>query len=282
MKVIRDSSQDQSTNLEGDIVCWVSGGIASTMACYKFQQDNPTVRLRFVCIAIPESEHPDHHRFIREIGEFFGWPIEFIKSKKYNSHWDVIEKVRFINGPRGAACTRILKIETRLEWQKENNIRGHVWGFTSEETSRYQRRKSEQGFEHFAPLLTDGWTKQKCMEEFIRLTEGKIAPPVVYSMGLPNANCIGCAKGGAGYWNLIRVKFPNEFERMAKLERAIGATVLRKRVKQLDGSFKTVPLYLEDLDPSAGRNKPVVIPDCSSDGCEIALSREFENAVEED
>ena len=41
----------------------------------------------------------------------------------------------------------------------------------------------------------------------------------MYDMGYPNNNCIGCVKGGMGYWNHIRKDFPEVFDSRAKLER---------------------------------------------------------------
>lgn len=46
-----------------------------------------------------------------------------------------------------------------------------------------------------------------------------------------------------GYWNKIRIDFPEVFARRAAQERAIGATCLRSD-KQ--------PLFLDELDPSRG------------------------------
>ena len=78
----------------------------------------------------------------------------------------------------------------------------------------------------------------------------------MYDLGHPNNNCIGCVKGGMGYWNKIRVDFPEVFERRAKMERDIGATCING-------------IYLDELDPDAGRNK-VVVADCGI-MCELAL-----------
>ncbi len=46
--------------------------------------------------------------------------------------------------------------------------------------------------------------------------------PAMYKLGYRNNNCIGCPKGGMGYWNKIRVDFPEVFERMAALQRELG------------------------------------------------------------
>lgn len=35
----------------------------------------------------------------------------------------------------------------------------------------------------------------------------------MYDLGYANNNCIGCVKGGIGYWNKIRIDFPEESDR---------------------------------------------------------------------
>lgn len=68
----------------------------------------------------------------------------------------------------------------------------------------------------------------------------------MYKLGFQNNNCIGCPKGGRGYWNMIRKHFPDTFERMAKLQRELGNGSGFWPAK--DGSRIT----LDKLDPSIG------------------------------
>lgn len=67
-------------------------------------------------------------------------------------------------------------------------------------------------------------------------------------------NCIGCPKGGMGYWNKIRVDFPDAFNRMAVLERDIGHSVL----SDADG-----PIWLDELDPERGDHATEPSFECS-------------------
>jgi hypothetical protein len=67
--------------------------------------------------------------------------------------------------------------------------------------------------------------------------------PAMYQLGYRNNNCIGCVKGGIGYWNKIRRDFPEAFDRMAKAERAIGRKL-----------FKREGVYLDELDPARGNH----------------------------
>jgi hypothetical protein len=46
--------------------------------------------------------------------------------------------------------------------------------------------------------------------------------PLMYRLGYDNANCIGCVKGGEGYWRAIREDFPAEFEELAKVQDELG------------------------------------------------------------
>lgn len=59
----------------------------------------------------------------------------------------------------------------------------------------------------------------------------------MYDLGYPNNNCVGCVKGGMGYWNKIRVDFPEVFERRARQEREIGHSCIKG-------------VFLDELDPN--------------------------------
>jgi hypothetical protein len=73
-------------------------------------------------------------------------------------------------------------------------------------------------------LIDKGLTKQDCLAI---LQRANIELPTMYKLGYQNNNCIGCVKGGAGYWNKIRVDFPEQFDRMAAMEKKIGAKILK-------------------------------------------------------
>ena len=71
----------------------------------------------------------------------------------------------------------------------------------------------------------------------------------MYDLGYPNNNCVGCVKGGMGYWNKIRKDFPDVFNNRARLEREIGATCIKN-------------IYLDELDPNRGNGLKIIVPDC--------------------
>ena len=78
--------------------------------------------------------------------------------------------------------------------------------------------------------------------------------PTMYKLGYSNNNCIGCVKGGIGYWNKIRKDFPERFFAMSKIERELNATCLK------DDNGK---IFLDQLDPNRGNDDNGIIPDCS-------------------
>lgn len=78
--------------------------------------------------------------------------------------------------------------------------------------------------------------------------------PVMYQLGYNNNNCIPCVKGGMGYWNKIRIDFPDKFKEIADIEREIGATCLKDT-----GGNK---IYLDELEPNRGLEVSPIIPDC--------------------
>lgn len=92
-----------------------------------------------------------------------------------------------------------------------------------------------------------------------------IERPKMYELGYRNNNCVGCVKGGMGYWNKVRRDFPEIFELRARREREIGHSCLTEKI----GS-ETVPLFLDELDPSRGRFEDEVLEECSI-ACQLMI-----------
>lgn len=109
-----------------------------------------------------------------------------------------------------------------------------------------------------------------CNEIDPKMMKCYIENPAMYKMGYNNNNCIGCVKGGMGYWNKIRKDFPNVFDRMAKIEREVGATCLK------DQSGK---IFLDELSPNRGEMPEEMIPDCSLI-CQIEFQELLDRQVE--
>lgn len=233
-----------------DILCWWSAGatsaVAIKMALEKYGKD----RCKIIYFKI-NSAHPDNTRFIEECENWYGVEIEECQSVKYTDQFDVIENTKYVNGAKGARCTMELKRVVRKRLQKEINWSKQIFGFeyTKKEIERSKRIPIELNAEF--PLIENKLTKANCL---VILQDVNIELPAMYKLGYPNNNCIGCVKGGMGYWNKIRKDFPEVFNKMAKLERKIKRTCL----KESDGK----QIYLDELSPKRGRNLKPLIPDC--------------------
>ena len=123
----------------------------------------------------------------------------------------------------------------------------YVWGFDSDESARAERLVGTMiEFKHIFPLIERGLTKADAHGISANLG---LKRPIMYDLGYNNNNCIGCVKGGMGYWNKIRVDFPDVFEQRAKLERVLGNKILKE-------------CFLDELDPKRGRMSEEIMEDC--------------------
>ena len=230
-------------------VCWFSAGAASAVATKLTLAKPPTDDI-VVAYTDTGSEHPDNARFLDECEAWLGVPIIRLRSEKYASIWEVFEKRRFLVSPNGALCTGELKKKVRYSFERPDDIQ--VFGYTVEEERRANRfRDQNPGVDLSTPLIEYGLTKSDCLA---MIHNAGIELPVMYQLGYRNNNCIGCVKGGMGYWNKIRRDFPDTFDRMARIERQLGATVLRDKGK---------PLYLDTLDPNRGSHADEPSFECS-------------------
>jgi hypothetical protein len=189
-----------STRLPRTLV-WFSAGAASAVAALLTiaHGDDPTI-----VYVDPGSEHPDNERFLTDCEAAFGRPITRLKSDRYRDTWQVFEERRFLNSPAGALCTAELKKRVRFAFQLPDDVQ--VFGYTAEEVNRAERfREQNPGIELRTPLITSGLTKSDCLAMIDRMG---IELPAMYKLGYRNNNCIGCVKGGMGYWNKIRRDFP--------------------------------------------------------------------------
>jgi len=230
--------------------CGVTSAVAAKLAHAQYSKDHDF----HIVYCDTQSEHPDNRRFLHDVSEWVNHKIEILRSSEYSDVWDVWLKRKYLAGIRGAPCTVALKKQLRHEYQRITDIQ--VFGFDAKEKSRFELFK-ENNHEVIlkAPLLEKGLTKPNCMA---LLKKEGIDLPAMYRLGFPNANCIGCVKGGQRYWNHIRNVFPETFNKMAKLERQLNVA-LNKTYKG-DGKRKRV--FLDELDPEAGKGQLMVLPDC--------------------
>jgi len=210
----------------------------------------PVDELIYIDIA---DQTRDTLRFVNEAALYLDRPLTILQSPFYRGKNDVIRARRYINGTRGAPCTGELKRRPRKIWEAENKILNlcYVWGYDLQEQHRIERLTEDNPqAQHLFPLADMGLNKAQAHGMFERIG---ILKPDMYRMGYPNQNCVGCVKGGMGYWNKIRVDFPEVFAEMALLEREIGATCLK------DAKGK---VWLDELDPNRGNISLEIFPEC--------------------
>lgn len=237
------------------VVAWWSAGITSAVATkLAIQKFGSKVKPIYFQI---DSAHPDNKRFKEECEEWYGLEIETMQGKRFKTQFDVIEVKKYTNGPAGARCTVELKKRLRQRVENKVNYCNQVFGFefSKRELNRAIRFKEQYPqAKALFPLIEAKMTKPECTY-FIEQAGIKI--PKMYDLGYSNNNCIGCVKGSAGYWNKIRVDFPETFDRMATLERKIDRHCLKEG-------------YLDELDPKKGYKQKVVMPDCGN-FCDLEL-----------
>ena len=255
-------------------VVWFSAGAASAVAAkIVLSEQTENVVLAYTDTS---SEHPDNERFINDCERWFNHPVLRLHSPDYADIYDVFLKRKFIGSQRGAPCTVHLKKRLRQNFQQDDDVQ--VFGYTAEENRRaliFRENNPEVNLR--TPLIERGLGKSDCLALIER---AGIAIPTMYLLGYKNNNCIGCIKGGMGYWNKIRVDFPEHFQRMAGIERQLGMTVLAESI----GGARKTQVYLDELDPTRGN--PLTEPEfecsllCSAIDDEINLPHEEETCDE--
>lgn len=221
------------------IAVWFSCGAASAVAAKKTIEIYGETHNILIVNNPVINEHPDNQRFLSDCEKWLGKSIV----KAYNSKFpnadieEVFDKRRYMSGVKGAPCTMVLKKEARFEFELKNKIDYHVLGFTLEEKSRSDRFIRFER-ENLMPVLIDSKiTKPMC---FDILLDAGIKLPEIYDLGFPNANCIGCVKSSSPtYWNLVRNKFPDVFDKRAEQSRRLGVRLVKVKGKRI---------FLDELD----------------------------------
>jgi hypothetical protein len=211
--------------------CGASSAVATKLALKEFPELIPVY-------CDTHSEHPDNERFLIDCQTWFGKSVIRL-SGKYRDIWDVFEKTRYLVGPLGARCTVELKKIPRLIFCEKDDVQ--IFGFTWNERKRAERFL-DNNFDVKArfPLIEQKLSSAECLD----MVRGiGIALPCMYALGYEHNNCIGCVKGGAGYWNKIRKDFPGTFTRMAGVERR-----LKRSICKINGRR----IYLDELPLDAG------------------------------
>jgi len=223
-------------------VCWFSTGVSSFIACYFLMKEIDEI----IYIHI-KDQHPDSIRFLKDCESKLQKTIRIIQPR-YPDVESVCKQFRFINSAYGAKCTDILKRRTRKEWEAEQaDDLCYVWGMDLAEKQRAERLvEAMPNQTHRFPLIENNITKEVAHGMSAKLG---LKRPMMYDLGYPNNNCIGCIKGGMGYWNKIREDFPDVFKSRSELERIVGHTCIKD-------------VYLDELKPEQGREQKIILEDC--------------------
>lgn len=221
------------------IVSWFSCGAASAVATKLMISEKQPITIIY-CEVI--EEHNDNKRFLSDCEKWFGQEIKIVKNEKYNGSCLQVFNKNYFRTPHGSPCTRELKRKVRLKFQQNDDV--VIFGFTAEEEDRlndFIDRNNETNVR--CPLIEKGITKN---ETLAMIERAGIELPIMYKLGYEHNNCVGCVKGGMGYWNKIRQDFPEIFELYSNLEIEKGYTILKD---------KNGPLFLHNLDKNRGNYK---------------------------
>ncbi len=188
------------------------------------------------------NEHPDNLRFLRDVEAWVGGTVKILSHKDYKDIDTLFLDTGFIVGNHGAICTRVMKRQLRERYQRPDDR--HVFGLTADERPRILNfNRNNPDLNLLWVLAIAGVTKEQC---YRAISAAGIELPAMYKMGYGHNNCIGCVKGGKGYWNKVRRDFPDVFARRAEVQRAVGSAFGGG-----EGRF-----FLDELDPEAGRDEP--------------------------
>ena len=229
---------------KGRDLMWVDG-VNSAVAGHLMLAETPSIE--FVHCNLGESVHPDSHRFIDDLEQWYGRPITRIRSQRFETIDDVFEDRQYLSGMNGAPCTGEMKFAPRLDYQLPSDT--HFWGYTADklDAARFDGMLADYPLlKQRAPLIEMGMTK-KDTHEILR--QHGIRRPIVYDLGMPNGNCLGCVKSSSpNYWALIRKEFPEVFARRNEQGRRFGARlVILRREKGEDGKVHNVRGFLDEI-----------------------------------
>lgn len=232
----------QTYLLKDRILVWISCGAASACAAKLAVSKYPD-RAQFIYCDTSADEHEDNPRFLRDVEQWIGRKITTIRNPEFRTTDEVFDAFRYMSGPDGARCTKELKRLPRTQMQHPVDV--HIFGFTSDEQERID------DFEFDNPDLQVEWilrdnnvTKADC---YRMIQEAGIALPAMYLLGYRNNNCKGCVKATSpGYWNKVRVDFPEVFQRRAAQSRRLGVRLVK---------FKGERIFLDELPEGVGKYK---------------------------
>ena len=182
--------------MEKKTVVWLSGGVSSFVAAYLSEPTD------IIYIDI-DDQHPDTRRYIQDCEKILNKEIQILRSSQYRCVADCVRAFGGFRNPYNmmSPCTNWLKKRVRKEWelQQEGVELTYIWGFDSNEKHRADRLVAANlQAKHVFPLIEKGLLKEDAHAISKQLG---LKRPMMYDLGYNNNNCIGCVKGGMGYWN---------------------------------------------------------------------------------
>lgn len=242
------------------IVCQFSCGAASAVATKLALAQYGGSHAVEIVNAFVQEEHPDNRRFLLDCERWLGQKITVMRDERYSaSVVEVFRRKRFMKSRYGAPCTTELKRKLLASIERPGDVL--VFGFTAEEEDRFHDFKERNPDRTaVAPLIERGLGKQDCLA---MLERAGIELPMMYRLGYSNANCIGCVKGGEGYFRAIREDFPEQFESLAKMQESIGPGAYLFRNRETGERYS-----LRDIPPGPAR-RDLSPPSCGL-FCEMA------------
>lgn len=212
-----------------NLIWWSTGAASAVMAWLVLREEPDSLIVR----CETANEDPDNYRFEADVMKHLNRSITLLKSDEFESVRDVWRRERYMAGINGASCTRAMKVEPRLAFQRPTDR--HAFGYTNDrvDIDRFERLKANYPeLEVRAILIEQGIDKANCLGIVERWG---IALPRSYAMGFPNANCLqtGCVKGGLSYWSRYRFYFPAQFAETAAQAREIGARLVKHKGKRI-------------------------------------------------
>lgn len=119
------------------IVCQFSCGAASAVATKLALADYGSTHDVQIINAFLANEHEDNRRFARDCEVWFGQPIIVLRDEKYGADaHEVFRRKRFMRGPNGAPCSRLLKRNLLSTFSQADDVM--VLGYTAEEADRLE------------------------------------------------------------------------------------------------------------------------------------------------
>ncbi len=207
---------------ERPVIAWWSGGITSAVTCKLcvdwFGADN--VRIIFIDTG---NEGDDIYQFKDQCSKWYGKYIETISQTKYRDIRHIWYQFQSLNVATGAICSTHLKRAVRDEFQRNNLFSYQAFGYDVDEIPRARAMKlNYPDINPIFPLIASILTKKDCLKIITKANDLflRITIPQSYLLGYGNNNCMKtmCVQGGVGYWQKVRVDFPDKFMAMAKVE----------------------------------------------------------------